>query len=252
MYQENENRRWLVKGLRDGIPIALGYFAVSIALGITAKNSGLNALQAALSSILCYASAGEYAGFRVIAENAPYIEMALITLIINARYALMSTSLSQKLPESASLRSRFLVGLTITDEIFGASCTRPGYLNPYYSYGLAMAALPFWWLGTALGVVMGNVLPAPLVSALSVSLYGMFLAIIMSVARRDKVIRGVVFISMAASWAASAAPVISNLSEGTRIIILTVAISMAAAVIFPVDEEKTGAAAEPDRGGEGR
>ena len=170
------NKQWFSKGLRDGIPIAAGYFAVSFALGIAARNAGLNAFQATLASLLCNASAGEFAGFTVIASNASYLTMAVITAITNARYLLMSAALSQKLPADTKLGHRLLVGFWITDEIFGASATVPGKLNPFYNYGLAVCALSFWALGTCLGVVVGNILPANVVSALGVEGPGRTLA----------------------------------------------------------------------------
>lgn len=233
-----KNREWFLKGLRHGIPIAAGYFSVSFALGISAKKAGLNVFQAALTSLLCNTSSGEYAGFTVIASNASYLTMAIITLIVCGRYLLMSVSLSQKLPEGTGLKHRLMVGFWITDEIYGASSTVPGKLNPFYNYGLAICSLSFWVLGTGLGVAAGNVLPANIVSALSVLLYGMFLAIIIPPARGNKVIGGLVIVSMAVSLACAKLPYISNLTEGTRIIILTIVIALAASILFPIKDEE--------------
>ncbi len=232
-----ENKHWFRRGLHDGIPIALGYFAVAFALGISAKQAGLTALQATLASLLCNASAGEYAGFTVIAAQAPYLEMAIITLIINARYLLMSASLSQKISPDTAFGHRLLVGFVITDEIFGASVTQPGKLNPFYNYGLALISLSCWALGTCLGVVVGSILPPLLVTALGVGIYGMFLAIVIPPARTNPVIRGLVLLSMVLSFLCSRLPMISTLSEGSRIILLTVLLSLGAALLFPIPEE---------------
>jgi predicted branched-subunit amino acid permease len=232
-----EARKWFLKGLRDGIPIAAGYFAVSFALGITARNAGLTWYQATIASLLCNASAGEYAGFEVIASHGSYITMALITAIISARYMLMSVTLSQKLSPEVNTPQRLFVGFWVTDEIFGASSTVPGKLNPHYNYGLAICSLSFWALGTCLGVVLGNILPANVVTALGVLLYGMFLAIIMPEGRKNKKVGVIIIISMAVSFAFSRLPYISDLSEGTRIIIITLLIAGAAAFIFPVEEK---------------
>ncbi|MBP3876900.1 MAG: AzlC family ABC transporter permease [Lachnospiraceae bacterium] len=232
-----ENSKWYVKGLHDGLPIGLGYFSVSFALGIAGKKAGLTAFQATLASILCNASAGEYAGFTVIQSNAPYIEMAIITLIVNARYLLMSAALSQKLPERTPLRHRLGVGYFVTDEIFAASVMVEGMLNPFYNYGLASSSLSFWALGTCLGVVVGNILPANIVNALGALLYGMFLAIIIPPARRSPVVLLLVILSMASSFLFTILPLVSGLSDGTRIIILTVVISLAAAFICPLKDD---------------
>ena len=154
----------------------------------------------------------------------------------------MSAALSQKLPADTKLGHRLLVGFWITDEIFGASATVPGKLNPFYNYGLAVCALSFWALGTCLGVVVGNILPANVVSALGVLLYGMFLAIIMPPARKDRIVRLLVAVSMLLSFIF--APWISQLSDGTRIIILTVLIAGAGAVLFPISDEEEKAQGE--------
>ena len=232
----HKNLNWFARGLKNGVPIGLGYLAVSFALGIAAKRAGLTAFQATLASLLNNASAGEYAGFTVIASNAPYFEIAVITLIVNARYLLMSAALSQKISAGTAFIHRFFIAQFITDEIFGASVSMPGKLNPLYTYGLAASSLSMWALGTCLGVIMGNVLPARIVTALSVLLYGMFLAIIIPPARRSKVVLGLVAVSFAASFACSVLPFVSGLSEGNRVIILTVVISLAAAILFPVPE----------------
>lgn len=230
-------KKLFLQGMRDGIPICLGYFAVALALGITARNAGLTAFQAGLASFLTNASAGQYAGFTVIGDNGTYLEMAIMILVANARYLLMSCALTQKLRPGTGLLPRLIIGFDVTDEIFGVSISQPGYLDPVYSYGVILAALPGWCGGTALGVVMGNILPASVVSALSVALYGMFLAVIIPPARKNRVVAGLVLVSMLLSLGANYLPLISGLSSGTKIIILTVVISAVAAVLFPVKDE---------------
>lgn len=224
------------------MPIALGYFAVAFTLGIAAKNAGFTAIQAALSSALNHASAGEYAVISLVAAGASCWEMAIMALVANARYLLMGAALSQKLHPSLPLHHRMLVAFGITDEIFGISIAVPGWLNPWYTYGAMAVAITGWSLGSFLGVVMGNILPLRAVSALSVGLYGMFLAIIIPPARSSRIIATLVLISFAASFAASRLPLLAGISSGMKTIILTVVIALGAAILFPVkDEEKEGA-----------
>lgn len=239
-----ERRRTIFKnGVRDGIPIALGYFAVSFTLGIAARNAGFSAIQAMVASILNNASAGEYALFSIVAAGGTYLEVAIMTLVANARYLLMSCSLSQKMAPGTSTLHRMLVAFDVTDEIFGISIAVPGYLNPWYNYGAMALAIPGWSIGTLFGVVVGNILPLRLVSALSVGLYGMFIAIIVPPARTNKVIFALVLISFAASFGASVLPMLAGISSGMKTILLTVIIALGAAVLFPVEEEeKEGAA----------
>lgn len=231
------NFKWYKKGLKDGIPIALGYFAVAFTLGIMAKNAGLTAFQAMLAAASTLASAGGYAGFAAIAASASYLELAVTELIVNARYLLMSFALSQKLSPKTSLLHRFIMSFGITDEIFGISISADEPLNPFYNYGAMSISIPGWALGTFFGVIMGNVLPPSIVSALSVGIYGMFLAIIIPPARKSKIILGLVVISMLLSFAFSILPFIKAISSGMRVIILTVGISLVAAILFPVEEE---------------
>lgn len=235
--KEHVNRQAYVDGLRDGLPIALGYLAVAFSLGMMARKVGMTPAQGFLSSILNHASAGEYAEITVIAATAPYWEMALIILITNARYLLMSLALSQRVSSGTRMLHRILVGFGITDELFGANVAREGWLNPYYSYGIMTLALPFWASGTAFGILLGNVLPKMVVGALSVALYGMFLAIIIPPAKKDKVIAVLVVVSFTLSFLATKLPGISQLSESMRTIILTVVISAAGAYFFPVAKE---------------
>ena len=235
-----ENKKIFTKGIIDGIPIALGYFAVSFSLGITAKNAGLTPLQAMTASLLCNASAGEYAGFTSIAAKASYIEIAIITLIANLRYLLMSFAMSQKISPKTKTIHRLIVGFDLTDEIFGISIAQKGYLNPLYAYGAMIVAIPGWAIGTGIGAFAGNLLPESIVSALSVALYGMFLAIIIPPCRTNKILTLIVAVCFLASYLASVLPVISTLSDGTRIIILTIAISALAAALFPRKTQEGG------------
>ena len=140
-----------LRGLRDGAPISLGYFAVAISLGIAARGAGLTAFQAALASLLNNASAGEFAAFTLIEAGAGYFEVGLMTLVANARYLLMSCALSQKLDAATPLAPRLAIGFDVTDEIFGAYVAQPGALNPRYAYGVILIALPGWAAGTYLG-----------------------------------------------------------------------------------------------------
>lgn len=235
----NSHGKVLREGFRDGIPIGLGYLAVSFSLGVAARNAGLSAFQGLLVSLLNNASAGEYAGFTVIAANGAYFEIFLMTLIANARYLLMSCALSQKFSPDTPLLHRILVGYDVTDEIFGITIARPGMLDPFYCYGAILIAAPCWAGGTALGVIAGNLLPARAVSALSVALFGMFLAVIIPPARKNRVVAAFVLISFAAGFAATRLPLLSRLSGGTRTILLTVLLSAIAAALFPVSDEES-------------
>lgn len=226
--------------MKDGIPIAMGYFAVAFALGIAARRAGMSAVQAGVMSILMLASAGQYAAITVIAAGGGYLQMAVTTLIVNLRYLLMSCALSQKVDPELKMRHRLLLSYPVTDEIFGIAMSVEGRLNPFYNYGAACIAAPGWTFGAFLGAAVGAVLPTGISNALGVALYGMFLAIIIPPAKKNKIIAAVVVISMLCSFLFSILPVLREISSGMQIIVLTLLIAGAAAYLFPVTEDEKG------------
>lgn len=234
----SKNRDVFLSGIAAGLPIGLGYFAVAFSLGITARNAGLTPFQGFVASFFNVASAGEYALFTAIENAASYFEVALITFVVNARYLLMSCALSQKWNERTGFVHRFFVGFGITDEIFGISVSRPGALNPWYNYGALFISVPLWSVGTSLGIIAGNFLPPSVVNALSVALYGMFIAILVPPSKKNAAVAATVCASFALSYLCSVVPFVRNLSAGNRTVILTVLISAAVAVLKPVDDER--------------
>lgn len=235
----SKNKVQFVYGLKNGVPIGLGYLAVSFTFGILAKGAELTIWQTVIMSFTNLTSAGQFAALGIIQAGAPFPEMAMAQLIINLRYCLMSCSLSQKIESKTPFFHRFFMAYGVTDEIFGVSMCRQDSLSPFYSYGLMCLAVPGWTLGTLLGAVSGSLLPARLLSALNVALYGMFLAVVIPPARDSKVLTGVILVSMALSYLFTLMPVLSQISAGFKIITLTLVIAGAAAVLFPVKEEKT-------------
>ena len=230
--------KYFRKGMQDGIPIALGYFAVSFTFGMAAVTGGLTIGQAVLISMTNLTSAGQFAGLGIIVAMGSYWEMAMTQLIINLRYCLMSFSLSQKLEKEGSPLHRFLVAFGVTDEIFGVSAAQPGKVSLYYNYGAMSIAIPGWVLGTLAGAVLGNVLPDSVTNALSVAIYGMFLAIIIPPAKKDAAVLKIVIAAMAVSALFAVVPVLNQVSSGFVIIITTVLVAGLAAYFFPIKEQE--------------
>ena len=226
-----------VSGFRDGIPIALGYLAVSFGLGISCRAASLTPFQGFLLSLLNNASAGEYGGITIMAADEGFLVMAAMMLVINARYLLMSCALSQHLSPNTPLGFRLLIGFDMTDELFGIAIAQPGYLNVWYFIGAMCVAIPGWSFGTLLGVLCGNLMPQWAASGFSVMLFGMFLAIIIPEGKKNRVVLGCIAVSFLLSYAAAKLPLVCQLSDGMRILLLTVAISAAAAILFPHKEE---------------
>lgn len=228
---ESRNLKELLRGMAGGLPIALGYAAVSFSLGILMRNAGLDPVHGLIMSLVNNTSAGEAAALGIIASGGGYIELALSQLVINLRYALMAAALSLHLSSTLSLPRRALVGFDITDEVFALLVSQPRPVSEFYAYGIALVTIPCWAAGSALGIIFGDILPSSLVSALSVALYAMFVAVVIPPARRQWRILVLVIVSMAASWLVD-----SVMTSGVKTIVLTVAISALAAIVWPVEE----------------
>ena len=224
------------KGIRHGIPIALGYLSVSFAFGLQAAAMGLTVLQAVLISATNLTSAGQVAALPLITGGASLMEMALTQLTINLRYGLMGLSLGRKLDESMGTVQRLIFSFADTDEIFAVASSQPGKVGKHYLYGLMLTPFLGWTLGTLLGAAAGTLLPAFVRSALGIAIYGMFLAIILPPAREKKPVRFVVLLAVAMSLCFRYIPGLNRVSGGFVIIICAVLAAAAGAALFPAKE----------------
>ncbi len=224
-------------GLRDGIPIALGYFFVSFTFGIMGSGQGLRWWETVLLSMTNLTSAGQFAGVKIIAAGGSLIELAISQLVINLRYSLMGISLSQKTDERFRGVSRAVLGFAITDEIFGVSMSRKGSVSRRYFFGLLMFPYFGWTLGTLAGAVLGNVMPAILTEAMGIAIYGMFIAIVVPKAKEDRKMLMIVLLSIGISCLFAYVPVLQKVTVGFVIIICAVLASVVGALLFPVEEE---------------
>ena len=225
------------RGLMDGIPIALGYLSVSFSFGISAVNGGLSPLSAILISLTNLTSAGQLAGLTIIMTGGTLIEMALTQLVINIRYFLMSLSLSQRLDTSFTLRHRLLAAFGITDEIFGVASSKSEPTVPRYMYGLILLPLVGWTLGTALGALAGSILPDSVKYALGIAIYGMFVAIVVPPAKRDRGVLVGVLVAIGISCLLAYIPIFSFITEGFSIIVSALISATVAALLFPIKDE---------------
>lgn len=227
------------KGLKDGIPIALGYISVSFTFGLQAVSTGLTWWEAVMISFTNLTSAGQFAGLDIMIRGGGFwVEMICTQFIINLRYALMSLSLSQKTDNSVKGIHRWLAGFGITDEIFAVSMGNEKEVSNKYLYGIILLPLLGWTGGTLLGAAAGNVLPEVVRDSLCIAIYGMFLAIIIPPAKKNHAILKVVIISVLLSCAFKWVPVLNSVSSGFVIIICTVVAATIGAIFFPVKEEK--------------
>lgn len=228
------------RGFKDGIPIALGYFSVSIAFGLMAAEAGCTWFEAMLISITNLTSAGQFAGVTVLAHMGSYMEMALTQLVINSRYSLMAISFSQKVDAKFKGIWRFLLGYAITDELFAVAIGQKGEISRSYYAGLISIPIFGWTAGTIVGAVLGNIMPLIITNALGVALYGMFIAVVVPKARENMHVLTVVVVTIVISSALYYIPVFDKISAGFAIIICAVVASAIGAALFPVNEDESG------------
>ena len=228
------------KGIADGIPICLGYLAVSFAFGIFSVESGLSIGEALLISMTNVTSAGQLAAVPIITAGGSLVELAVAQFVINLRYSLMSVSLSQKLSKKVRLIDRFIISFVNTDEVFAVSVSQTGKVGRKYLYGLILTPYLGWSAGTLFGAVAGNILPAVVISSLGVAIYGMFIAIVVPPAKKKKPVLLCIVIAVALSCAFKFIPALSVVPQGFTVIICAVAASVLLALIAPVNTEKEG------------
>ena len=225
------------RGLLAGIPIALGYLSVSFTFGIIAISYGLTWWEATLISMTNITSAGQFSGIKTMQLPVLWVDMLLSQLTINVRYSFMSIALSQKLDKKFKGIWRWILGFTVTDEIFAVAVTEKKITRSYFA---GLSTLPYlgWSLGTLLGALLGNVLHASIMSALGLALYGMFVAIVVPVMKKSTPVIYAVILAALLSIAFTYAPLLKEVSPGIAISICAIVSSAVIAIIKPVEGDE--------------
>jgi len=226
------------KGIKDGMPICLGYISVAFAFGIFATENGLSILQTLLVSMTNVTSAGQLAGVPIITAGGTFLELIVSQLVINLRYALMSVSLSQKLGKSVTLLDRFIVSFVNTDEVFAVATGQKETVGKKYLYGLILMPFLGWSLGTLLGAAAGNILSDAITSALGIAIYGMFVAIVIPETKKSRATTLCVLTAIILSCIFTYTPFVSSIPQGFTIIICAVISSGIFAIINPIETEE--------------
>ncbi len=234
-----KEKSMFLKGITDGIPICLGYISVAFAFGIFSVQSGLTPLQTLLISMMNVTSAGQLAAVPIICTGGSLLELGMTQLVINLRYALMSLSLSQKLDKGVRLLDRFVISFVNTDEVFAVASEKKHSLGKKYLYGLIITPYIGWSVGTILGAVAGNILPAIVISSLGVAIYGMFIAIVVPEMKISRPTALCVLLAAILSCAFKYIPLLSKVPGGFVIIITAVLVSALFAYLAPISAKES-------------
>lgn len=224
-------------GIRDSLPIAFGYLTVSFAFGILASSYGFTISEAVIISLFNLTSAGQLAALPIISGGGGFIELAMTELLINLRYSLMSIALSQRFDKKIKARDKLYLAFTLTDEIFAVAIGKRQTLGKRFLVSLVILPILGWTLGTFIGALAGNFLPPILTDTLGVSMYAMFIAILVPVVKKERPILICVLGSIVLSCLFEFVPVLSLVPNGFVIIICALTVSIALALLFPISTE---------------
>lgn len=223
-------------GVRDGIPICLGYLSVSFGFGVLVVSGGFSWLTAVLISITNVTSAGQLAGLDIMIAGGALLELIMAEFIINIRYALMSISLTQKLDSSFTVPRRLVCAFSMTDEVFAVASSKCGPICANYMYGLISLPILGWTAGTLLGALAGSVLPEIVLSSLGIMLYAMFIAIVLPPATKSRAVALCVCIAAVCSAIFNLVPFFSFMTSGFSVVVCALIASVPVAAMFPVKE----------------
>ncbi len=228
-----------IRGIKRGFPICLGYIPVSFTFGLIAVKMGFTPAQATIISLTNMASAGQFAGIRLIEGGAPYIELIITTFVINLRYFLMSLSLSQKVAPDMPFYKRAVMAYCITDEVFALASMEPDEVSFPFFGGLMLTPILGWTSGTLLGAVASGLLSPMVQGCMGIALYCMFIAIIIPPACKSRKVALAVVISAFLSCMFKYVPGLNELSKvgGGGWAIITAAI-LGAAICTSIKEVK--------------
>lgn len=220
-------------GLKHGIPTALGYFVVAFTFGMIAHLGGLSTFHATLISMTSLTSAGQFAGLNIMFANGAFTELIIAMIVINSRYSLMATAMSQKLAEGTTLLQKALMSVFITDENFAVAMVEVEHIT--WQYYLGVATLPYigWSMGTLMGALVDNLLTSSMQNAASIALYCMFIALFIPPAREQKPIRQVIVITICIGLIFYYIPLFDPVSTGYKIMIAAILGSVYGAIRYP-------------------
>ncbi|MCT4621305.1 MAG: AzlC family ABC transporter permease [Marinisporobacter sp.] len=164
-------------GVVDGLPIVIGFVPIAMAFGILSKTTGITMMDSILFSVLVFAGASQFIALNLLLVGAGIGEIILTTLLVNFRHFLMGASLATRMTKDMKRWSPF-IAFGITDEIFSVASFKEGTLTKEYMLSLEFLAYSSWVGGTALGYLVGSVLPEAMKMSMGVALYAMFAAIL--------------------------------------------------------------------------
>lgn len=167
-------------GVKACLPTVLGYVGIGLAAGIVGKGAGLSVLEVTLMSLLIYGGSSQFVISGLLLSGASLSSMVLATFLVNFRHLLMSLSVYFHFKE-ATLAHRVGIGSLLTDESYGVLMTaiqNKEAINTAWVHGLNLMAYITWVVSTAIGALLGSVIPNPEIFGLDFAITAMFIGLV--------------------------------------------------------------------------
>lgn len=167
-----------ISGLKAGVPVILGFVPVGIAFAVMARQAGFSIAQTCGSSIFVFAGAAQMMSTGMYAQGAGIAAIIVATFVLNLRHLIMSTVVMDRMTDG-STAARLLAAFGVTDESFAIYSTTPKEnCTIGFFLGLITVTYSSWFAGTFIGAVANDFFPAILTASLAVSLYAMFIGLL--------------------------------------------------------------------------
>ncbi|GGM25653.1 autotransporter [Paraliobacillus quinghaiensis] len=180
-HQSSQRIKMMQKGFVTGLPILFGYLPIAITYGVLASQSGISLIELTLMSVLVFAGAAQFMGANMIAIGAGSIEIIIATFVLNFRHFVMSLSFMNS-ARALDLKWKIPLSLGVTDESFSVSSVHKEEANQergaYFYATLMLTAYLSWVIGSFLGGILGDIMPAALSQSMGIALYAMFIALL--------------------------------------------------------------------------
>lgn len=182
-----------IDGVKKGIPITFGYVPMGIGYAAIAMKAGFTSLQTVSMSFLVYAGAGQIIAASMALSSASVMAIILTNFVVNLRYFVMSTCVLNRVEDSNLPLNIFAAHLTVDESFAMFSLSSDSSIWTYL--GISVTSWLSWCLGAAIGVVTLNLLPVIVTNSFNISLYALFVAILVPSVKESKQIALLVLIT---------------------------------------------------------
>jgi 4-azaleucine resistance transporter AzlC len=171
------------QGYRATMPLMVGVAAFGIFFGALAVATGMDPVQTTGMSVLVFAGSSQLIATKLIGQDASIVVIIVTTLIINLRNFLYSASLASFF-QPLSKGWKWLLAYPMADEVYATIITRgrQGDLSArelaWFAVGASLNLMTIWWSTTAIGALLGNMVPAQLFELLGFTLPLIFISLI--------------------------------------------------------------------------